>query len=137
VGTKTVVLISLVLLLALVGCQQKEKEQSLSAEDLFDLRSKCKGLADKWEKVQEAMGDYPIVSSHYDVKTNRCLVKADTPRPGAGGSEVTLTDAQSDVVLASCTYVETKTYCTIHGVKDLPEEHVLSQIDKMMGHDSR
>jgi hypothetical protein len=43
----------IVLLLALVGCQQKEKELSLSAKDLFDLRSKCKGLADKWQKEQE------------------------------------------------------------------------------------
>jgi hypothetical protein len=125
----------IVLLLALIGCQQKEKELSLSAKDLFELRSKCKGLADKWEKEQETEGSYSVVISHYDVKANRCLIRAETPH--SFGSEVTLTDAQSNVVLASCTYVESKTYCTLHSVKNLPEEHVLSQIDKMMGDDGR
>jgi hypothetical protein len=125
----------IVLLLALVGCQQKEREETLSAKDLFELRSKCTALAGKWNKQQEAEGSYSAVTSHYDAKANRCLIRAETPH--SFGSEVTLTDAQSNVVLASCTYVQSKTYCTLHGVKDLPEEHVLSQIDKMMGDDSR
>lgn len=115
------------MLVTLVACQRK----GLSAKELFELRSQCKALVDKWEKDSEADGYHYVVQSHYDVKANRCLLRAHT----AGGTVVILQDAQSNTVLAECDAVNGEVHCELNGSRDLPRKHVMHYIETMMGDD--
>jgi hypothetical protein len=122
-------LVALALLsLAFTACQPKGPTQ----KELFELRSQCAALADKWEKAREAAHAYYVVRSHYEVAGNRCLLRAE--RSTDWGSEPLLLDAQTLDPLAGCNSTF-KDRCEIEGEYDVTHQQVLDYIDGRMGDD--
>jgi hypothetical protein len=127
----------LLTLAALAGCQQ---HQEPTAKELFELRGQCGALAEKAMKDQaevSAIQGFPYIHSHFDPKTNRCLLRTNTfPVNGPGTGGIWLSDAQSKTVLAGCNKQTSGAIgaCMI-GDKEKSWQEVAAYIDTMMGED--